>query len=82
MSKIRIVNEHNEGIVGILEKKQDNGQKKPRLVLIAHGILGNKSIRLLFAKPNMAIDRTQGLSFSTFFGSKSSSFFFSFRFPR
>lgn len=42
MSKIRILNEQNEAIVGILEKKQENdvGQEKPRLAIIAHGILG------------------------------------------
>lgn len=44
MSKLRILNEHNEAIVGILEKKpeSDISREKPRLAIIAHGILGHK----------------------------------------
>lgn len=44
MSKISIKNEHDEIIVGILEKKDaiDAGRSQPRLVLITHGVLGHK----------------------------------------
>lgn len=42
MSKLSILNEKNEAIVGILEKKPevDQGRPQPRIVLIVHGILG------------------------------------------
>lgn len=42
MSKLSILNEKNEAIVGILEKKPeiDEGRPQPRVVLIVHGILG------------------------------------------
>lgn len=42
MSKISIKNEHDETIVGILEKKDaiDAGRSQPRLILITHGVLG------------------------------------------
>lgn len=42
MSKISIQTEHDETIVGILEKKDaiDVGRAQPRLVLITHGVLG------------------------------------------
>jgi hypothetical protein len=42
MSKLSILNENNEAIVGILEKKPDidEGRPQPRIVLIVHGILG------------------------------------------
>ncbi|KAF1797147.1 hypothetical protein FB192DRAFT_1030927 [Mucor lusitanicus] len=44
MSKLSILNEKNEAIVGILEKKPeiDEGRPQPRVVLIVHGILGHK----------------------------------------
>lgn len=42
MSKLSILNEKDEAIVGILEKKPeiDEGRPQPRVVLIVHGILG------------------------------------------
>ncbi|KAI8637892.1 protein-tyrosine phosphatase-like protein [Parasitella parasitica] len=44
MSKLYILNEKNETIVGILEKKPeiDANRPQPRVVLIVHGILGHK----------------------------------------
>ncbi|KAG1117205.1 hypothetical protein G6F42_013497 [Rhizopus arrhizus] len=44
MSKLSILNEKNEAIVGILEKKPeiDKDRPQPRVVLIVHGILGHK----------------------------------------
>lgn len=42
MSKLSILNEKNEAIVGILEKKPEINESRPqpRVVLIVHGILG------------------------------------------
>ncbi|KAI8988774.1 tyrosine phosphatase family-domain-containing protein [Pilobolus umbonatus] len=44
MSKISIHNDHDEVIVGILEKKDeiDVGRTHPRLILVCHGVLGHK----------------------------------------
>jgi hypothetical protein len=43
MSKISIKTEHDETIVGILEKKEaiDVGRSQPRIILITHGVLGS-----------------------------------------
>jgi hypothetical protein len=42
MSKVSIRNQHDEIIVGILEQKDaiDMYRAKPRLIVIAHGVLG------------------------------------------
>lgn len=44
MTTVSICNDRGETIVGILEKKDtlDAGRDRPRLVLIAHGVLGKK----------------------------------------
>lgn len=49
MSKLRILNEKNEAIVGILEKKTecDIDRQRPRLAIIVHGILGQLMINSL-----------------------------------
>lgn len=53
MTTISIRNDRGETIVGILENKKDildAGRDRPRLVLIAHGVLGRF---LLFLKENL-----------------------------
>lgn len=46
MTTVSIKNDQGEIIVGLLEKRQeiDPNRQRPRLVLIAHGVLGKHSI--------------------------------------
>lgn len=44
MTTLHIKNARGETIVGILEKKPEDIGERPRLVLIAHGVLGKTSL--------------------------------------